>query len=236
MLFQMNTRPHITGNINNSVLFNGLAGDQIAELIKIGSHKHLPPQSILFHQADPAVTCFMVIRGRLKLTKLNDQGQEVIIRYIDVGEVAAAVAVLKNSKYPVTAQSIEKTEVIGWDKPTMIRSMRQYPDIAINLLGILLARLDEVQDRYLELCTEQADRRIARSLLRFMQRAGIKTEEGIHIDIPLSRQTIAEFCGTTLFTVSRTLSTWEKNGWIKSSHKKILITNPHALVLFAEAE
>jgi CRP-like cAMP-binding protein len=82
MLFQMNTRPHIADTINNSVLFNGLAGDQIAELIKIGSHKHLPPQSILFHQADPAVTCFMVIQGRLKLTKLNDQGQEVIIRYI----------------------------------------------------------------------------------------------------------------------------------------------------------
>jgi CRP-like cAMP-binding protein len=68
-----------------------------------------------------------------------------------------------------------------------------------------------------------------------MRRAGSKLPEGIRIDIPLSRQTIADYSGTTQYTVSRTLSVWEKNGWIKSGREQIVITNPHALVLFAEA-
>jgi CRP-like cAMP-binding protein len=50
----------------------------------------------------------------------------------------------------------------------------------------------------------------------------------------LSRQNIADYSGTTLYTVSRTLSAWEKNGWVKSGREQIVITNPHALVQFAE--
>lgn len=232
----MKTSPIMPDSINKSVFFNGLTREQNSALLNHGHRTTLQPKSILFYQADPATTCYMVNRGRLKLTKLNELGKEVIFRYIGAGELTAAVAVLKDSKYPVTAQSIEHTEVIGWDKQTMIQMMRQYPDIAINLLGILLERMDDLQDRYLELCTEQVDRRIARSLLRLMRRAGSKIPEGIHLDIPLSRQNIADYSGTTLYTVSRTLSAWEKNGWIKSGREQIVITNPHALVLFSETD
>ena len=173
-------------------------------------------------------------RGRLKLTKLNEQGKEVILRYIGSGEVTAAITVLKNWTYPVTAESIEETDVVGWDKSTILELMHQYPDIAVNLLSIILERIDDVQHRYLEVCTEHVDQRIARSLLRLMRRAGSKTSEGIHIDIPLSRQNIADYSGTTLYTVSRTLSAWEKKGWIHSGREQIVVTDPHALVQFAE--
>jgi CRP-like cAMP-binding protein len=61
------------------------------------------------------------------------------------------------------------------------------------------------------------------------------TRSGIQIDIPVSRQNIAEYSGTTLYTVSRTLSAWEKKGWIKSRREQITITDPHQLVLFAES-
>jgi CRP-like cAMP-binding protein len=102
------------------------------------------------------------------------------------------------------------------------------------ILNIVLERLDELQNRYMELSTEQVKQRISRTLLRLMQRAGAKIPEGIQINIPLSRQNIADYSGTTVYTVSRTLSVWEKKGWIRSSRGKVVITNPHALVQFAE--
>ncbi len=213
---------------------NGLAQNDVGTVIKNGLQKKLPPKSILFHQGDPATRCYLVNRGRVKLSMLNEQGKEVIIRYIGAGELTAAVAMLKQGYYPVTAEAIEETEITGWDKPTMLQLMHQFPGIAINLMGIILARIDDLQHRYLEVCTERVDQRIARSLLRLMRRAGSKTSGGIHIDIPLSRQNIADYSGTTLYTVSRTLSAWEKIGWIKSSRERITITDPHALVSFSE--
>ncbi len=230
----MNTRPHMSDIIDKTFIFNGLTSEQESKLLKNGRCIKLRPKSILFHQGDPAISCFLVNQGRLKLTKLNEQGKEIILRYIGAGELTAAIAVIKNRTYPVTAHSIENTEVIGWDKPTMILLMRRYPDIAINLLEIIIERIEDVQNRYLEVCTEHVDQRIARSLLRLMRRAGSETREGILIGIPLSRQNIADYSGTTLYTVSRTLSSWGKKGWIKSGREQVVIIDPHALVQFAE--
>lgn len=231
---RMDTNPHLSDSFHKSEIFKGLSSQQYADLLKSGRNIKLQPKSILFHQGDPAISCFLVNRGLLKLTKINEQGKEVIIRYIGVGELTAAVTVLKNWNYPVTAESAEDTDVTSWDKPQMIQLMHRFPEIAINLLGIILERIDDLQHRYLEVCTEHVDQRIARSLLRLMRRTGSKTREGILIDIALSRQNIADYSGTTLYTVSRTLSAWEKNGWIKSGREQIIITNPHALVQFAE--
>jgi CRP-like cAMP-binding protein len=230
----MDKNPSILDNLQKSDVFKGLTIEQYDAVIRSGFRKKLQPKNILFHQGDPATSCVLVNRGRLKLTILNEQGREIILRYIGAGELTAAVAVLKNWNYPVTAESIEETDVTAWDKPTMMQVMHQYPDIAINLLAIILERIDDVQNRYLEICTEHVDQRIARSLLRIMRRAGSKTRSGIQIDIPLSRQNIADYSGTTLYTVSRTLSAWEKNGWIKSGREKIIVTDPHALVQFSE--
>ena len=117
----------------------------------------------------------------------------------------------------------------------MVKMMHRYPDIAISLLNIVLERIEDVQNRYMEVCTERVDQRIARSLLRLMRRAGSRTGNGILIDIPLSRGDIADYSGTTLYTVSRTLSAWEKKGWIRSGRERIVITDPHAMVQFSEA-
>ena len=230
----MDKNPSILDSLHKSEVFKGLTVEQHDEVMKSGFHKKLQPKSLLFHQGYLATNCFLVNQGRLKLTKLNEQGKEVIIRYIGVGELTAAVAVLKNQNYPVTAESIEETDLTGWDKQTMMKLMHRYPDITINLLNIILERIEEMQNRYLEICTEHVDQRIARSLLRLMRRAGLKTKDGIQIDIPLSRKNIADYSGTTLYTVSRTLSAWEKNGWIKSGREQIIVTDPHALVQFSE--
>jgi len=230
----MNTTPFISVSLDKSDIFKGLSDQQLADVIKQGRRINLPPKSMLFYQGDPAISCFLVMQGRLKLTKLNEQGKEVILRYIGTGELTAAIAVLKNWDYPVSAESVEDTEVTAWDKSTIMQLMHQYPDISINLLGIVLERIDDMQNRYLEVCTEHVDQRIARSLLRLMRRAGLKTEEGILIDIALSRQNIADYSGTTLYTVSRTLSAWEKKGWIRSGREQIIVLNPHSLVGFSE--
>ncbi|MFZ3044316.1 MAG: Crp/Fnr family transcriptional regulator, partial [Desulfatirhabdiaceae bacterium] len=177
---------------------------------------------------------FFVLTGRMKLIKTHEQGKETILRYIGPGELAAAVAVFKETDYPVTAEIIEDSEVVGWSKNTIVAMMLQYPNLAVNMLKMAVDRLDEVQNRYMEICSEQVGQRIARALLRIMKHAGKKTDTGVLIDFRLSRQDIAEYSGTTLYTVSRILSTWEKNGWIQSGRERITIINPLALVVFSE--
>jgi CRP/FNR family transcriptional regulator, nitrogen oxide reductase regulator len=101
-------------------------------------------------------------------------------------------------------------------------------------LQTLADRVSEFQDRIRELTTERVERRIARALLRLAQQTGRKVEDGVLVDLLITRQDIAEMTGTTIFTVSRTMSQWETQGIIKSGREKIIIRRPHQLVVIAE--
>jgi DNA-binding transcriptional regulator YhcF (GntR family) len=66
------------------------------------------------------------------------------------------------------------------------------------------------------------------------RQSGKKIDTGVLIDLPLSRQDLAEMTGTTLYTVSRVLKNWEKQEIIKSKRQQIVILYPHGLVSIAE--
>lgn len=203
-------------------------------MLACGTHIHVQPGETLFHQGDRAERCFLVLGGRLRLSKLHEQGKEVILRYLGPGELVAALAACRGADYLGTAQAVEPTELMSWDRETIEELMLTHPPLVHSLLQPALDRMNDIQSRYLELCAEQVAGRLARALLRIMEHAGRKTEAGITIDFPLSREDLASYVGTTLYTVSRTLSAWEKKGWIVSGRERIVITNPHALMEFAE--
>jgi CRP-like cAMP-binding protein len=116
----------------------------------------------------------------------------------------------------------------------MLGLMMRYPELAINALRVMAKRVQEFQDRYRELATERVERRIARALTRLARQAGRRTDEGVLIDLTLTRQDVAEMTGTTRFTISRTLAEWEQQGIVSVGRERIIITQPHALVTIAE--
>ena len=208
--------------------------EQGDEIVRRGTVIELKPGTVLFRQGDPARCSFLVVKGRLKLGKLHEQGKEVLIRYVGPGELTAMIAVLHERDYPVSASAVGATRVVSWGKAIMHDIMSRYPQLSLNMIRNSLDRLEDLQSRYLEMHAEQVEQRIARSLLRIMKQSGKRSGDEIVIDFPITRQELADYTGTTLYTVSRTLSSWEKRGWVKSKRERISITDPHALVLFSE--
>jgi CRP-like cAMP-binding protein len=219
---------------SRSDLFAGIMRDQKADIFKAGQMRLMPPGETLFLEGEPAFRCYVVQNGRLKLSKLHEEGKEAIVRYINPGEITAAVAIFAGKRYPVTATAVGPTGVVGWNRQTILKLLSAHPPLAINFLQAAVERLDVVQTRYLELQTERVERRIAHAVLRIMRQSGRRMDAGILIDFPLSRQDLADYTGTTQYTVSRTLSRWEKLDWISTGREKIVVTDPHALVTFAE--
>jgi len=212
----------------------GLTEKQVEEIAGRGRARDLKAGAVLFRQGDPATHAFIVTEGRLKLGILHELGKEILVRYIGPGELTAMVTVLDGRDYPVSARAVGATRVVALEKKAMLSIMKDYPSVPVNMIRNSLDRLEELQNRYLELYAEQVERRIARSLLRIMKQSGKRSGDEIVIDFPITRQELADYTGTTLYTVSRTLSAWEKKGWVKSKRERIIIANPHALVLFAE--
>lgn len=214
--------------------FDHLTSQDLDQIAHSGIQRSYSKDSYLFHQGDPARRFYVLVDGKIKLTQLTEDGGQVILRYVSPGEAFAIIAVLRKISYPVSAMTVERADVLSWDEETMLELMMQHPQLAINSLGILAERIQEFQDRFREIATERVERRVARSILRLASQTGRKTEEGIVIDLVLTRQDLAEMTGTTLYTVSRILSQWEKTGLVHSRREQVTILAPHRLVVIAE--
>lgn len=215
-------------------LFRGLGPEVLRAVAEAGRRATFEPGDILFHEQRPADSTYFLLRGGVKLVQASVDGQAVVVRVIAPGELLGLVAALEGSSYPATAQAMEQVEVVRWPGNALQRLLEAHPRIALNLVPVLVGRIHEVQAHYRELATERVERRIARVLLRLVRQSGEKVEGGVRIAMPLTRQDLAEMAGTTLFTVSRTLSRWEEEGVAATERKHVIVRAPHKLVAIAE--
>jgi CRP-like cAMP-binding protein len=86
-----------------------------------------------------------------------------------------------------------------------------------------------MQDMIADIATKHVEERIAGALLRLSAQMGRPVADGIEIGFPITRQNISDMTGTTLHTVSRLLSAWEKDGIVASERRRITVTAPHRL-------
>ena len=215
-------------------LFNGLPEAALEDAIALSRRAKCGKGETLFEQGGPPEAFHLILAGRLKVSQTTPEGQHVIIRYLGPREIAGCVAVCGGMPYPATAEAVEDTWLLGWTRPRIAELAERHPGIAMATMRIMGSRMSELQARLREMQTEQVERRIAHALGRLVVQAGRRTAEGIEIDFPISRQDLAEMTGTTLHTVSRTLSKWESEGLVAGGRQRIVILRPHALVSIAE--
>jgi CRP-like cAMP-binding protein len=216
-------------------LFSGLDQRGLADVKADARVVRAAAGRAFFREGEPARVFYVLRRGRVKFTQISAEGHEVILRVIGSGEPFGGVAAFaENATYPVTARAVEPSDAYAWDGAKMLGLMRRFPDVAINAARMIADRFHDLQRQHRELMTERVERRIARALLRLVQGAGRRVEAGVEIDFPLSRQDLAQMTGTTLFTVSRTLSAWEQDGLIKAARRRVVVKQPHRLVRIAE--
>ncbi|WP_029009660.1 Crp/Fnr family transcriptional regulator [Azospirillum halopraeferens] len=220
--------------LHGMALFAGLDREALADVVRQAHTRRVPRGTRIFAQGDPAAAGHALIDGRVKIVQTGAEGQQVVMRFIGPGEMFGTLAVFAGGIYPADAVAVADSVEIHWTAATMTALMELHPRIGLNALRIIGGRLQEVQSRLRELSTERVERRIAHALLRLVRQAGRRVDAGVEIDFPLSRQDVAEMTGTTLHTVSRTLSAWESRGIVEGGRQHVLIRKPHALVAIAE--
>ena len=187
-----------------------------------------------FFQGDPALYFYVLLSGRAKLMQMNSTGQQVNLRTINEWQMFGALgSVRENATYPASAQALEHSTALAIKSDFLRDMMQTRPYLSFDLMKLMTGYIQEMQERYRELATEKVERRIAHSLLRLVAQMGIKTLEG-NLELTFTRQDLAEMSGTTLYTVSRVLSEWEKQGLVEAGRERVVIRKPHELVRISE--
>jgi len=215
-------------------LFAGLSADELREILREARSLRVPRNGAVFEQGEDAHSFFLLLHGHVRASKTTPTGDQIVVRYVVAGETFGVALAIGLTQYPATATAVDDSIVLAWPSAAWPRLVAKFPSIAANTLQTVGHRLQETHARVIEMSTQQVEQRIAHALLRLAKQAGRKLEHGIQIDFPISRQDIAQMTGTTLHTVSRILSGWEQLGLIESGRQRIVLLEPHKIVLLAE--
>jgi CRP-like cAMP-binding protein len=215
-------------------LFSALDASAVAEVRASARMRRADAGSVLFREGDTADAFFVLDSGSVKLSQLTPEGHQVVLRLVGPGDAFGGVAAFGGATYPITAEAVTDSLALEWPGDVMADLMERHPKLALNALRFVAARLHDLQVQFRQLATEKVDRRVARALLRLVQQAGRRVETGVLIDLPLSRDDIAQMTGTTLYTVSRIISRLESEGILEAGRQRMVIRNPHALLKVAD--
>jgi CRP/FNR family transcriptional regulator, nitrogen oxide reductase regulator len=225
-----------SANLRRVGVFKDATDDDLKLLAQRGILRSIEEGEFFFFQGDPAKYLYILITGRAKLMQSNPSGQQVNLRTINEWQMFGALgAVRPNATYPVTAQALVPSTALAIESDFLKEMMQTRPYLNVGLMQLMTGYIMEMQERYRELATERVERRIALTVLRLAGQIGKRLgEDKPMVELHLSRQDIAEAAGTTLFTVSRVLAEWERQGLVEAGRERIVIRNPHGLVQISE--
>jgi CRP-like cAMP-binding protein len=216
-------------------LFSGLMPAELDEALHGARSARYAKDMSVFEQETEAHSFFVLLDGHIRVVRTTPDGQQVIVRYISEGEIFGVAAALGRTTYPASAVAAVDCVVLAWPNAQWPQLSSRFPAFAANTYMTVGSRLQESHTRVVEMSTELVEQRVAHALLRLVNQTGRKTDQGIEIDFPISRQDIAEMTGTTLHTVSRLLSAWEDKGIIASGRQRVTVTDTQELVALAES-
>ncbi|RUU59976.1 Crp/Fnr family transcriptional regulator [Mesorhizobium sp. M2C.T.Ca.TU.002.02.1.1] len=215
-------------------VFEGIAAADLDRIVGQARSVRIARGQPVFEQEQEARSFFLLLDGHVRVVKSTPTGHEVTVRYIGPGELMGIASALGRTTYPANAIAAVDCVALAWPSQLWPTFATSFPSFSANTYRMVGSRLQDAHTRVIEMSTEQVEQRVAHALLKLIKQSGKKTEEGILIDFPISRQDIAEMTGTTLHTVSRLLSAWEDQGLVKSGRQRVVVIEPHRLVVVSE--
>ncbi len=217
------------------VVFQNATDDDLQLILQNSITRSIEESGFFFFHEDPARFLYVLTSGQVKLMQTSTNGQQVSLRIIYPWQMFGALgAVRAEATYPASAQALEDSTALAIKSEFLHEMIKTRPLISFDLMNLMTTYIQEMQSRYRELATERVEQRVANALIRLAGQSGVRAEKGAVIVLSFSRQDVAEMTGTTLYTVSRLLSEWERQGIIETGRERISIIKPHELVRIAD--
>ena len=175
--------------------------------------------ALIFNQDDPADQVYRIVSGIVRLCRYMPDGRRYIVDFLLPGDVMGFV---ESPDLPVSAEAVNEVSLVSFPRACFDRLADEDAGVRAHLLRHLSDNLLTAQQHLFVLGCQKARERVASFLVRLADRVGASCSD--RLDLPMSRQDIADHLGLTIETISRTLTGLRGTG-------AVLIPNTHQIVL-----
>lgn len=203
--------------------FAGATDAELREVLSDASIKHIGSQNALFHEGDSADNFYILLDGVFRILRTTDNGEQVVVLHIAPGQMFGIAKAYDSPAYRMTAHAAKPSLALSWPSEKWDGFVSKYPHFKVATRKAIGHRINEMQDKIVEMATLRVEQRIAKAIMRLIEAHGQPTGDGVEIGFPITRQDLSEMTGTTLHSVSRYLSKWQREGIISSARRRIVV-------------
>jgi CRP-like cAMP-binding protein len=205
--------------------FAGLLPGEITAINQRFREAGYQPGDSIYRSGETIRHLYVVAVGKVKLLRHTLSGQDVLLDILTPGEFFGSLTPVAGEVHPDTAQAQTAVCVLRISSDDFRAILQKYPSVALSVLDLTTARLQEAQETVRQLSAHPVEQRIAATLLRLADKLGQASAEGLLLQMPLSRDDLAQMTGTTTETASRIMSQFQKEGLVHSGRQWIAISD-----------
>jgi len=209
--------------------FADLPEEEIKALSSATKRRTFRAGEVIFHRDDPGQVLYMMKEGKVKICIISPDGQEVSLAVLGKGEYFGEFALLDGLPRSTDAVALEKVECYTLQRSDFLNAILKNPKIAILVLEALSKRLRTTDQMVEDLIFLDVYGRVAKKLLELADAHGVKTGEGVLIDVRLTQQELASMVGASRESVNKVLGYFTDKNFISTDKHRITIHNTNDL-------
>lgn len=205
-------------------IFSGLGPDELADLATRVRPRHYPANHQLYGAGETSMRLLIIHTGKVKVYRLTASGHEHVIRVLGPGDFLGETSFITSAPMDHFALTVEPGEICSLAAGDMRDHLLTSPSVAVTMLETLSRRLEATEEHVSALTGETATQRIAGYLLALDREGGLG-----HVRLPVAKKDVASHLGVTPETLSRKLTQFETEGWVRVSGRHIDLIDKLAL-------
>jgi CRP/FNR family transcriptional regulator, cyclic AMP receptor protein len=183
----------------------------------------------LFSEGDKGDRLYIILSGKIKLTKAAPDGRENLLSVHGPGEMFGELSLFDPIPRTSSATAITQAELAGLAHDDLRTFLATRPGVAMHLLQALAQRLRRINEVKADLVFTDVPGRVAKALLDLSERFGVQTPEGMQVNHDLTQEELAQLVGASRETVNKALADFAARGWIQLAAKSVLIADTDRL-------
>jgi CRP/FNR family transcriptional regulator len=211
--------------------FERLSPADLAHVAQVAVPRRFDAHQVIFREGDDSNTCYVVRSGHARAIREHVDGRQITLATFGPGDIFGELAMFDSSRRSATVEAIDDLDTVALLGADMRRLLRQYPDIAVELVVALAARLRAANERLARQSFQTVQSRVASVLAQLVaEAAGAGSGEPARdVEITATQADLAQLAGSSRESASRFLAVLERAGVITQGRGRLIVHDPDAL-------
>ncbi|HSR16511.1 MAG TPA: Crp/Fnr family transcriptional regulator [Ignavibacteriaceae bacterium] len=206
-------------------IFSELNEDTLEKISKLGIQKSFKKDSVILFEHETGSALFVIISGKVKVSRVSDDGKEVILTILGDSDFFGEMAILDGLARSANVTAMEDSELFIIQRSDFLDLLQNHPEISITLLQELTQRLRAADMKIKSLSLKDAEGKVATVILQLADDVGKIKQGTVEIEKLPFQHDLANMAGTSRETISRTLHSFAKKGLVELDGSRLRIIN-----------